>query len=167
MPKLVIMVGVPGSGKDYQIMNHRFFVNLRANVVSRDSIRFEMLKDGDDYFKNEKKVFNQFVREITAALEEGRDVVANATHIDAISRSKLIKAIDARGVKDYEIVYFVVEAPYETVLKQNERRIGLKRVPENAITNMFNKYRTPEFQEDHRITEIFVLRNGKLMRKVK
>mgnify|MGYP002513555517 FL=1 len=82
MPTLVIMCGVPGAGKDYHIMNHRFFTNLRANVVSRDTIRFAMLKDGDDYFKNEKKVFNQFVREIATALEEGRDVVANATHID-------------------------------------------------------------------------------------
>ena len=122
---------------------------------------------GDDYFKNEKKVFNQFVREVATALEEGRDVVANATHIDKFSRNKLIKAIDARGVKDYEIVCFVVEAPYDTVLKQNNRRIGLKRVPEDAITNMFNKFAMPEFNEDGRITEIFVLRNGKLMRKVK
>lgn len=167
MPTLVIMCGVPGAGKDYHIMNHRFFTNLRANVVSRDTIRFAMLKDGDDYFKNEKKVFNQFVHEIATALEEGRDVVANATHIDKFSRNKLIKAIDARGVKDYEIVCFVVEAPYDTVLKQNNRRIGLKRVPEDAITNMFNKFTMPAFHEDHRITEIFVLRNGKLMRKVK
>lgn len=167
-PILVIMVGVPGSGKDYQIMNHRFFANLRANVVSRDSIRFEMLKDGDDYFKNEKKVFNQFVREIVVSLNEGRNVVANATHINEASREKLIRAIDSRiSAKDYEIVYFVVEGSYETVLKQNNRRIGLKRVPEDAITNMFNKFTMPAYHEDNRITEIFVIRNGKLMKKVK
>lgn len=167
-PTLVIMVGVPGSGKDYHIMNHRFFTSLRANVVSRDTIRFDMLKDGDDYFKNEKKVFNQFAREIAVSLNEGRNVVANATHINKASRDKLIKAVDARvSAKDYEIVYFVVEAPYETVLKQNGKRVGLKRVPDDAITNMFGKFSMPAFGEDSRITDIFVLRNGKLSRKVK
>ena len=42
-PTLIVMCGVPGAGKDYQIMNHKFFENLRANVVSRDAIRFNML----------------------------------------------------------------------------------------------------------------------------
>lgn len=165
-PTLIIMVGVPGAGKDYHIMNHRFFANLRANVVSRDAIRFGMLKDGDDYFKNEKRVFNEFVREIAAALDDGHNVVANATHIDEISRNKLIRAVDTRVLyKDYDIVFFVVEASYETVLKQNKRRVGIKCVPEDAITRMYNKFSMPSYKEDARINGIYVLRNGKLMRK--
>ena len=165
-PTLIIMCGVPGAGKDYHIMNHRFFENLRANVVSRDAIRFSMLKDGDDYFKNENKVFNQFVREIVIGLNEGRNVVANATHINRASRDKLIKAIDSRvSVKDYNIMFFVVQASYETILKQNNRRVGLKRVPDDTITNMFSKFSMPGYHEDKRITDVYVLRNGKLMRK--
>ena len=165
-PTLIVMCGVPGAGKDYQIMNHKFFENLRAKVVSRDTIRFNMLQDGDDYFKNEKKVFNEFVREIVVALNDGRNVVANATHIDEISRGKLIRAIDTRVMyKDYDIVFFVVEASYETVLKQNKRRVGLKCVPEDAITRMYNKFSMPSYKEDARVNGIYVLRNGKLMRK--
>lgn len=165
-PTLIIMVGVPGAGKDYHIMNHRFFANLRANVVSHDAIRFGMLKDGDDYFKNEKKVFNEFVREIAAALDDGHNVVANATHIDEISRNKLIRAVDTRVLyKDYDIVFFVVEASYETILKQNKRRVGIKCVPEDAITRMYNKFSMPSYKEDARVNGIYVLRNGKLMRK--
>ena len=165
-PTLIVMCGVPGAGKDYQIMNHKFFENLRSNVVSRDAIRFDMLKDGDDYFKNEKKVFNQFVREIAEGLDEGRNMVANATHINRGSRSKLIKAIDdCVNNKDYNIVFFVVETAYEVVLKQNKKRVGLRCVPEGTITDMFNKFTMPSYKEDLRITDIYVFRGGKLMRK--
>ena len=54
--QLWIMVGVPGSGKDYWIDKHISSFNGNVKVISRDKIRLSILKDGEDYFSHEKEV---------------------------------------------------------------------------------------------------------------
>ena len=56
MIDLYIMVGVPGCGKSTWIENNR---DSYSTVISRDEIRFNMLKSDDDYFKYETKVFKE------------------------------------------------------------------------------------------------------------
>lgn len=46
------MSGAPGSGKSTWCRNH----GVSKYRVSRDEIRFSVLKDGEDYFSHEKKL---------------------------------------------------------------------------------------------------------------
>lgn len=154
-PTLTIMCGVPGLGKDWQIEHNDYFINLRDNVVSRDKIRFGMIGENDDYFSREKQVFKEFVRQIASGLAEGKDMVANATHINEAGRSKLLNAIDKYGV-EYNIVYFVLLGSVDTALRQNSMREGLANVPEEAIRRMAGSFTKPSFNEDERIKHIWI-----------
>ena len=44
------MVGAPGAGKSTFIKNNKDKLCGSVNIVSRDEIRFSLLKDGDEYF---------------------------------------------------------------------------------------------------------------------
>ena len=50
MSRLIMMCGIPGSGKSTWIQNCKGFIGNDVVVVSRDAIRFSMLKEGEDYF---------------------------------------------------------------------------------------------------------------------
>ena len=54
---LWIMVGCPASGKSTYLANKALSNSV---IVSRDAIRFNLLRPGDDYFSKEKEVFEKY-----------------------------------------------------------------------------------------------------------
>ena len=68
--KIFLMCGIPGSGKSFWIQNQISNNQTQCCVISRDKIRFSLLKDGEDYFKRENAVFAQFVKEINNSIEK-------------------------------------------------------------------------------------------------
>lgn len=152
MPKLYIMCGPSGVGKTtwaHNFMNE----NFDMRYVSRDEVRYSMIKDDEEYFSHEKEVFKEFVAIITEALIDGFDVIADATHLNEFSRRKLTQAIDMRFT-DYEIIYVVVSLGYDECAKRNASREGRARVPETALKNMYRDFRFPSKNEDERIIDI-------------
>lgn len=150
-PTLYILCGPSGCGKSTWAFN--FIKDNDIRWVSRDDIRFSMLKEDENYFAHEKEAFRKFVDTIAATLIDGFDVIADATHLNEISRYKLTRAIDER-IKSYKIVYVVFYATLETCLKQNNNRSGRERVPEKIIEQMFENFQTPELTEDMRAVDI-------------
>ena len=141
MANLFIMMGAPGAGKS------TFIKNLMAEciVVSRDKIRFSMVKEDEPYFSKEKEVYKEFIRLINEHLSRNRDVIADATHLNAASRNKLINCITALNVNIHVIW---IKTTLETCLKQNELRKGTRAyVPPSVITKMHNSIEKPEFEE--------------------
>ena len=156
MPILYIMCGPSGCGKttwahNFIHENDPFYNNIRD--VSRDEIRFSILKDEEDYFSHEKEVFKKFVETIRQTLIDGFDVIADATHLNEFSRRKLTQAIDMRYT-DYKIIYVVFNVSADTCVTRNANRTGRANVPENIIRNMCRDFRAPTMDEDDRIKEI-------------
>lgn len=140
MSNLWIMVGIPGSGKSYE-------ANKRAKenggvVISRDKIRFSMLKEGDAYFAHEPAVFKEYVRQINSAMLLNENVYADATQLNWASRRKLINAIDKPA--DTAINYLFMNTTFGECVKRNEKREGLAVVPEDALGHMFNTLEHPD-----------------------
>lgn len=154
MSTLYILCGVPGCGKTTwarEFVYQQFEKDIR--YVSRDEIRFSIIKDEEDYFSHEKEVYRKFIETITETLIDGFDVIADATHLNEFSRRKLTQSIDRRYT-DYEIVYVVFNVDLQTCLERNAQRTGRACVPKQTVRNMYRDFRPPTKDEDERVKEI-------------
>ena len=147
--RLYVMVGIPGSGKSTCIKNS-LGILIRdygvGKVVSRDAIRFSIVKEDEPYFSKEKEVFNTFINEIKEGLENYDVVIADATHINQASRTKTLRALGT-ALKDVSVTAIVMTTDIEEALMRNMKRKGLELVPEDAIEHMWARYTEPELEE--------------------
>lgn len=156
MPILYILCGPSGCGKstwarNFLAENDPLFQNVRD--VSRDEIRFSMLKKGEDYFAHEKEVFKKFAGTIRQTLIDGYDVIADATHLNEFSRRKLTQAIDMY-YSDYQIIYVIFNVPVDVCVERNKNRAGRANVPDDVIRHMCRDFRAPSLDEDERAIDI-------------
>ena len=145
MNNLYLMVGAPASGKSSYANNFAESSGKPIKVVSRDAIRFSLLDDGAPYFSKEKAVFSKFIKEISKGLDKG-DVIADATHINEVSRMKVIKRIDLSKCKVSCIVLLTDEL---TAIKRNHLREGRARVPDKVIRDSYARFTHPKADNFH------------------
>lgn len=138
---LWVMCGVPGSGKSW-VAKHIMMRGLGWRYVSRDDVRFEIVKDDEEYFSHETKVYNEFIRRIKTALnEEGVfNVIVDATHINWASRRKLLKAL---GLDGDGVICVVVQNEMDEIIENNESRSGRAVVPRAVVRRMSNQMTDP------------------------
>ena len=141
MSKMYVMIGAPGSGKSTYIKNH---IKDNELVISRDTIRFAMLNDGDDYFSKEKQVYNEFIKQINAAIANEIDIYVDQTSLNRGARSKLFNKLEK---KPDEIIAIYIKKPLDIILKYNAKRTGRALVPEDAVINMYNSIEEPTLEE--------------------
>jgi len=141
MSKMYVMIGAPGSGKSTYIKNH---IKDNELVISRDIIRFAMLNDGDDYFSKEKQVYNEFIKQINAAIANEIDIYVDQTSLNRGARSKLFNRLEK---KPDEIIAIYIKKPLDIILKYNAKRTGRALVPEDAVINMYNSIEEPTLEE--------------------
>lgn len=154
MATLYLMMGTPGSGKSTFITDH-----LNGEIwVSRDHIRFALVKEDEEYFSKEKEVFREFVKEINTALDNGNDVFADATHLNRASRNKLLRAINPKETPIIEVIW--IKTPLSECITRNDNRKGTRAfVPRSVIRRMFNQIEKPEFEEGFKT--IYIVEDGK------
>jgi predicted kinase len=148
MNKLFLMMGAPGSGKSTWIHKH---LEDGDKYISRDEIRFSMLSEEDDYFDKEPTVFNKFIKLINEGLEDGFDVYADASHLNAASRAKVIRRIKY----DVEINVIYLNTSLKECYKRNEDRVGRSHVPNTIIKDMFNRIQLPTKEEG--ISKLYII----------
>ena len=141
MSKMYIVIGAPGCGKSYYIQEHKKDNEI---VVSRDKIRFSMLKDEDEYFSKETQVYNEFIKQIDAAIAAQSDVWVDQTSLNAAARNKLFSRLKR---KPEQVIGIYFKTPLKTILQRNSQRTGRALVPEDAVINMFNSLTKPTFSE--------------------
>lgn len=142
MAKLFIMCGIPGSGKS-TCAKQLIEKNPQIKYVSRDEIRFSRLKEGEEYFAQEDMVFWEFTHSIDKWLEAGYDVIADATHLNAGSRHKLM--FNILHADDVNVIY--VATSIEEALRRNSLREGRAQVPEDVIRKMSKSLQVPTIAE--------------------
>jgi predicted kinase len=155
--KLYLMMGCPGSGKSTYLKTR--FSQLPIAVISRDEIRFSMVKEDEEYFSRENEVYAEFIRQIKDALDFNAEVFADATHLNETSRAKTLRAL-GESIKDVEVNVIWVRVPVEIALSQNENRIGTRSyVPKSVIRRMHSQITRPTKEEgfDH----IYIFENGR------
>lgn len=142
--KLYLLMGAPGSGKSTYLKN-RF--SQQHVVVSRDAIRFNMVREDEEYFSKEKEVFREYIEQIRIALKFNKEVFADATHLNENSRAKVLFAL-GKDLKDVEVNVIWVRVPLEVAITQNELRLGTRAyVPKSVIRRMYSQATMPSKEE--------------------
>lgn len=141
------MCGPSGAGKStwvkQQIANAKNCIH-----ISRDEVRFSIVKDDEDYFSHENEVFDEFIRQINEGLKNYDTVFADATHMSEKARNKTLDRLNLDGVDLYAVDFNI---PVEICLDQNEKRRGVGRtyVPRSVIRRMAAQYQPPTDTEKY------------------
>ena len=147
MSNLWVLCGVPGSGKSTWARTHIDKISDDVKYVSRDEIRFSIVKEDEEYFSKENEVFRKFIEEIKDGLINHKDTIADATHLNKASRNKLLRSL-GESLKECKINIIVISTPLEIALERNEERKGTRSyVPRGVIRRMKSQYEIPSEEE--------------------
>ena len=148
MSKLLLLCGIPGSGKSTWVS--KFISENDAVVVSRDAIRFAFLREDEDYFAHEKEVTECFYKMIHEVLESGQYdyVIADATHNTPRSRANALNGIEAHLIEGVEIIPVYFNVPVEVCKFRNSLREGRARVPDEVIERMARQRVKPKIRNE-------------------
>lgn len=142
MADLYLMCGVPGAGKSTFLKNH--IKKENSAIISRDAIRFSIVKPYEDYFSHEDEVLNVFWEQINKALAEGKDTFVDQTSLTPRARKWLLQHVE--GYKHANLIW--IDENLETCLKRNELRRGTRTyVPRGVIRRMFSQFIEPSLDE--------------------
>lgn len=160
MARLILMCGLPGSGKSTYIKNR--LEEDSQMWISRDAIRFSLVGEHEKYFSKETLVYNTFINNIVNGLSNDYDVYADATHISRASRQKLLRRIPANLYDELDIVYIKVDSSVAEM--HNELRAGTRAYVEpQAIRRFARDFSEPEYCEG--FDNIYIYENNELKRK--
>lgn len=150
MAQLILMIGLPGSGKSTYVKNEYDFSRIfcgETTILSSDAIRKELYGDETDQTHNEE-VFKYIKETAAEKLSLNQRVVIDATNISKKSRRSITDYIEQKvtGFYDYGFIKFVVVAtPYYQCLENNRKRS--RQVPENVIERMYKQFEFPTLSE--------------------
>lgn len=137
--EVILMCGLPGTGKDTWIGAHY----PELPVVSLDAIRAEL---GVPPVGPQKRVADEARERAKALLRAKRPFVWNATNVTADLRRRQVELFTGYRAS-VRIVY--LETEWEEELRRNAGREAV--VPEETILRMLSKLTPPEPWEAHRV----------------
>ncbi len=147
-PKLIILCGIPGSGKSTYAKDY-ILTNDNTIHLSSDGIRLELW--GDESIQgNPAEVFTLMQKRAVDVLNDGKNVVYDATNITRKDRSSII-AICPKFAK---IECHIIWAPIETCIERDAERD--RTVGQNVIDRMLKRFQAPYYDEG--IDEIKIIK---------
>jgi predicted kinase len=141
---MIVMSGLPGSGKDTWIGRHA----PELPVVSLDEIRLELGVAPADV----QQPVVQLARErATRLLQQRESFVWNAT---TLSRQHRRSLLDMAAPFDPHVHAVYLEAPPSLLLPRNRARSGSAAVPDDVIRRMSRIWQPPDCTEVHALTRV-------------
>lgn len=153
MSKLIILCGLPGSGKSYlaeeleyenstysdtDASNNEF--NELAVIHSSDAIREELFGDPGSQ-ENNALVFETMHKRVREDLKAGKTVIYDATNLTRKSRRAVINLATAETFIECHIVW----APIEVCIERDAART--RSVGCEVIDKMLRRWQTPDIRE--------------------
>ena len=139
-----LLSGPPASGKSTWVRSQ---LTKGSEWISRDNVRFSIVKEDEEYFSHEDEVFDTFIAYINQSLKDPdiHTIYIDATHLNKRARHKVLSRIRKRNISELNCVCFCV--PPSVCQERNALREGRARVPAAAIENMFKSYTYPGIDE--------------------
>ena len=148
MAKLIILMGLPGSGKSYyaKLIQRADADGTGVVIHSSDAIREELFGDPGSQ-ENNSLVFEVMHRRTQADLRKGLTVVFDATNITRKARRGAINLASKDDIVEGHIVWAPVEVCRERDAER-ERTVGI-----DVIDKMIRRWQSPWFDEGfHRLS---------------
>ena len=142
MADLYLMCGVPGSGKSTFLKNK--IKKDTSTIISRDAIRFSIVKPEEDYFSHEDEVLEIFWKQINEALTAGKNVFVDQTSLTPKARKWLLQHV--KGYDHANLIW--IDEDIQTCLERNEKQRGTRSyVPRSVIRRMSKQFIEPSLDE--------------------
>ena len=142
MADLFLMSGVSGAGKSTFLKNR--VKKDTSVVISRDVIRFSIVKPEEDYFSHEDEVLAIFWKQINEALAAGKNVFVDQTSLTPKARKWLLQHVE--GYDHANLIW--IDEDIQTCLERNEMRRGTRAyVPRSVIRRMNEQFIEPSLEE--------------------
>lgn len=138
-PRLILLVGIPGSGKTTYAKE---YVETIPNTIhlSSDTIRKELY--GDESIQGDPaEVFSLMQKRAVAALNNGNDVVYDATNVTRKDRASIISICP----KFAKIETHIIWSPIEECIKRDASRD--RNVGKEVIDRMLKRFQAPFYDE--------------------
>lgn len=144
--RLWLMCGIPGSGKSTWVQKQ--IERIGGVVVSRDAIRFKLLKDDEDYFAHEDEVIKQFLTTTQDCIDNPtiENIFVDATHLTTAARHQTLDKLNIP--KEVELNCVVFDVPLNVALQRNNQRSGRAFVPRSVIRRMNCQKEYPTVEEN-------------------
>lgn len=144
MPKLYVLVGVPGSGKTTWINDQDWAISC-ARVSTDKWVEVYAREVGKTY----SEVFESFMptavdlmaKEVVVARDMGRDIIWDQTSTTVKSRQRKFNMLP-----NYYAIAIVFRTPSPDIHKQWLSRPG-KEIPDHVIQNMIDNWEEPTVEE--------------------
>lgn len=138
-PLLIVMVGIPGSGKSTIAEEIKNTYNFK--MFSADEIRKELLGDVNDQ-SNNYYVFKTLYERLKDNLANGQNCIFDATNVSIGDRKGVFKKI--KDV-EFDAIAYVVATNIEESIRRNSLRD--RKVPLEDIQKFVNKFVMPSVEE--------------------
>lgn len=138
-PKLIMMIGLPGSGKSTKA--EELAKEYDAEIFASDKLREEMFGNVNHQADN-GKLFTELHRRVKNCLREGKSALIDATNLQYKKRMAFLKEL--KNIPCEKIAYLMA-TPYEVCLKRNDNRE--RKVPHGVIERMYCSFDIPWFYE--------------------
>ena len=143
-PELVILVGIPASGKSTYVKDN-FDGYYRVNL---DSIH-KMLEPKEGHNRRNNKIARTIESMVIEhKLECGESVVIDATNLYADSRQKYLDMADQHGAAK-KAVCFEPNVARSVAWNKKRAEDGGRDVPQHVIEKMASKYQMPTLSQGY------------------
>jgi len=150
MAKVIIGIGVPGSGKTTILKD--FAEKYGYAYLCPDDIRAEHTGDAKNQTRNQE-VWDEARRRVESFLTSGRIVVFDATFADERTRSAFLAFVRKHGAEKIQGIF--IDAPLETAKERNAKRDRI--VPEYVVERMYDNLSKTPPQIDEGFDTLFTL----------
>lgn len=144
MAKLIILCGLPGSGKSYYaelLCSTNSVLEDTATVIhSSDAIRKELFGDAGSQ-ENNTLVFETMHKRVREDLKAGKTVIYDATNVTRKSRRGAINLASEDDIVECHIVW----APIQTCVKRDAER--KRHVGNEVIDKIVRRWQSPHESE--------------------